>query len=71
MGKKRIVRVWYDKSLSDYRCRKYYFCKESGRYFTKVDGEWHTCTNNYDLEPDCHVADDVEIVVMRDGDLYN
>ena len=59
----RTIKVKLDKDLSAYRGRDYYFCEESGRYFTKIDGEWHTTTNNYYLEPDCHVADDVEIVI--------
>ena len=60
----RQIKVKFDESLSAYRGRKYYLCEETGRYFTQIDGEWLTCTNNYYLEPDCHVADDVEIVVV-------
>lgn len=59
----RQIRVKLQEGLSAYRGRDYYFCEESGRYFTKIDGEWHTCTDNYYLEPDCPVADDVEIIV--------
>ena len=60
----RQIKVKFDESLSAYRGRKYYLCEETGRYFTQIDGEWLTYTNNYYLEPDCHVADDVEIVVV-------
>ena len=59
----RQIKVKLDENLSAYRGRDYYYCKDNRRYYTKVDGEWHTTTNNYYLEPDCHVADDVEIVV--------
>jgi hypothetical protein len=60
----RQIKVKFDEGLSAYRGRKYYLCEETGRYFTQIDGEWLTCTDNYWLEPDCHVADDVEIVVV-------
>ena len=59
----RQIKVKFDDSLSAYRGRKYWLCEETGRYYTQIDGEWLTCTDNYWLEPDCHVADDVEIVV--------
>lgn len=59
----RQIKVKLDENLSAYRGRDYYYCKDNRRYYTKVDGEWHTCTNNYYLEPDCHVASDIEIVV--------
>lgn len=67
----RTIKVKFDKNLSAYRGRDYYFCEESGRYYTKIDGEWHTTTNNYYLEPDCHVADDVEIVVVEKTKEYH
>lgn len=76
----RQIKVKFDESLSAYRGRKYWLCEETGRYYTRQpkgalhydasgkviedDWEWLTCTDNYWLEPDCHVADDVEIVVM-------
>lgn len=59
----RQIKVKFEENLSAYRGRKYYLCEETGRYFTQIDGEWLTCTDNYYLEPDCHVAADVEIVV--------
>ena len=75
----RTIKVKLDKDLSAYRGRDYYFCEESGRYYTrqpegaikydkdgeviKDDWKWLTTTDNYELEPDCHVADDVEIVI--------
>ncbi len=61
---KRQIKVKFDESLSAFRGRKYWLCEETGRYFTQIDGEWLTCADNYYLEPDCHVADDVEIVVV-------
>ena len=75
----RTIKVKFDKNLSAYRGRDYYFCEENGRYYTrqpegaikydkdgkviKDDWKWLTTTDNYELEPDCHVADDVEIVI--------
>ena len=57
------LKVKFDKNVSAYRGRDYYFCEENGRYYCKVSGEWCTTTNNYYLEPDCHVASDIEIVI--------
>lgn len=59
----REIRVKLDENLSAYRGRKYYFCEANGRYYVKDGKEWLTTTNNYYLEPDCHVADDVKIIV--------
>lgn len=60
----RTRRVEYDESLSKSRGRDYYFCPDNGRYYTNIEGRWLTCTDNYYLEPDCHVSDDVKIVVV-------
>lgn len=63
LNEKHIIKVQYDEGLSHSRGRKYYNCKENGRYYANIDGTWYTCTDNYLLEPDCHLADNVEIVV--------
>lgn len=61
----RKIKVKLDENLSAYRGRDYYYCKDNRRYYTKVDGEWTTTTDNYYLEPDCHVASDIEIIVEQ------
>lgn len=69
--KKRQIKVQYDESLSQSRCRDYWHDPETGCYYVKVDGKWTTTTNNYYLEPDCSVADDIEIIVMAEPKEYH
>ena len=61
----RQIKVKFQEELSAYRGRNYYKCEETGRYYTKVDGEWTTCTDNYYLEPDCPVSSNIEIIVEQ------
>jgi hypothetical protein len=64
LKEEHILSVEYDESLSKSRGRKYFYCKDNGRYYTKVDGEWVICTDNYLLEPDCHLEDGVKVVIV-------
>lgn len=59
------IKVVYNAELSAYRGRKYYYCEENKRYYTKGDDGWFLCTDSYHLEPDCHVADDVKVVIVE------
>lgn len=68
---KRQIKVRYDESLSQSRGRDYWHDPETGRYYVKVDGKWTSTTNNYYLEPDCSVADDIEIIVMAEPKEYH
>ncbi len=68
---KRQIKVRYDESLSQSRGRDYWHDPETGRYYVKVDGKWTTTTNNYYLEPDCSVADDIDIIVMAEPKEYH
>lgn len=65
LNEQHIIKVQYDEDLSCSRGRKYYFCEDNGRYYTNIGGTWYICTDNYCLEPDCHLDDNVEIVVER------
>ena len=58
----RVLNLQYDENLSRSRGRKYYFCQNNGRYYTNIDGEWYICTDNYYLEPDVHLDDNVKVV---------
>ena len=61
----------YEERLSMSRGRDYYRDPETGRYYTKVDGKWTTVTDNYYLEPDCSVADHIDIIVMEAAKEYH
>ena len=63
LNEQHIIRVQYDKELSRSRGRKYFYCSDNCRYYTNIDGEWLICTDNYNLEPDCHLENDVKVVV--------
>lgn len=59
-----VLKVEYDEQLSHSRGRNYFYCNDNGRYYTKVDGEWFICTDNYSLEPDCHLEDGVKVEIV-------
>ena len=60
-----ILRLEYDEDLSNYRGRPLYYSRDLNRYYTKIDGEWMICTNNYYLEPDVHLNDNVKVIIKK------
>ena len=62
LKEEKVLRVQYDDNVSFSKGRKYYYCPENGRYYTNIDGEWYICTDNYYLEPDVHLDDNVKVV---------
>lgn len=61
-GITKHLQVKYHASLTTWKGRGYYYCKENDRYYTIVDNEWHTTTEA--LEPSCRVAKNIAISII-------
>ena len=61
-NEEKVLKLQYDENLSRSRGRKYYYCHNNGRYYTNIEGEWYICTDNYYLEPDVHLDDNVRVI---------
>ena len=61
-GITKQLQVKYHGSLTTWKGRGYYYCKENDRYYTIVDNEWYTTTEA--LEPDCRVAKNIAISII-------